>query len=189
MVSTVKKSVASTLFAWARRNSDQVGPLRGTGPRPWSTQDSPDRGGRDPDPQLAQLSLDADASPPPVLPTEANDELDEVVAHRRPARTALCSPPTPFPPGQLPVPPQQGVGGDEEAPPPCPRQQSAERSEDRPIGGPVPDTSVELAFEDSELVPEHHDLDVLVRLGPAARDNEAEEPADPEVEEGEDHGG
>jgi len=31
-VSTVKKSVASTLCAWERRNSDQVGPLRGAGP-------------------------------------------------------------------------------------------------------------------------------------------------------------
>jgi hypothetical protein len=48
---------------------------------------------------------------------------------------------------------------------------------------------VDLAFEDSHLVPEHHDLDVLVRFGPAARDNEPEDPADPEVEEGEDHGG
>jgi len=38
-------------------------------------------------------------------------------------------------------------------------------------------------------VPEHHDLDVLVRLGSTTRDNEAEESAGPEVKEGEDHGG
>jgi hypothetical protein len=48
---------------------------------------------------------------------------------------------------------------------------------------------VDLPFENSHLVPEHHDFDILVRLGPAARDNEAEEPAHRKVEEGEDHGG
>jgi hypothetical protein len=45
---------------------------------------------------------------------------------------------------------------------------------------------MDLTFEDSDLVPQHHDLDVLLRLGPTRRDDEAEEPADPE---GEDHGG
>jgi hypothetical protein len=48
---------------------------------------------------------------------------------------------------------------------------------------------MDLTFEDMYLVPQHHDLDVLVRLGPTGRDNEAEEPAHPEIEEGEDHGG
>ena len=46
-----------------------------------------------------------------------------------------------------------------------------------------------LTFEDSHLLTEHDDLGVLVRLGPTARDNEAEEPAQAEVEKGEDHGG
>jgi len=87
------------------------------------------------------------------------------------------------------VPPQEGVGGDEEAPPTCPREKSAEGSKDRSIGWPVPDTSVELAFEDSQLVPQNHDLDVLVRLGSTTRDDEAKESANPDVEEGEDHGG
>jgi hypothetical protein len=48
---------------------------------------------------------------------------------------------------------------------------------------------VDLPFEDSHLVPQHHDLDVLVRIGPSARGNEAEEPTHPEIEEGEGHGG
>jgi hypothetical protein len=87
------------------------------------------------------------------------------------------------------VPTQQGVGGDEKAPPPCPRETSAEGSENGPIGGPVPDTSVDLSFEDSHLVPEHHDLDVLLRFGPTGGSDKAEKPADPEVEQGEGHGG
>jgi hypothetical protein len=49
--------------------------------------------------------------------------------------------------------------------------------------------SAELPFEDSQLVPEHHDFNVLVRLSPTARDNEGEEPVDPEIEEGEGHDG
>jgi hypothetical protein len=48
---------------------------------------------------------------------------------------------------------------------------------------------VELTFEDSHLVSEHQDLDVLVRLRPTARENEAEESAHPDIEEGEDHDG
>ena len=46
---------------------------------------------------------------------------------------------------------------------------------------------MELAFEDSHLLAEHDHLDVLVRLGLTARDNEAEEPAEAEAEKGEDH--
>jgi hypothetical protein len=37
---------------------------------------------------------------------------------------------------------------------------------------------VELALEDAQLVAEHDDLYVFVRLGPTARDDEAEEPAE-----------
>jgi hypothetical protein len=38
-------------------------------------------------------------------------------------------------------------------------------------------------------VPEHNDLDVLVRLRSTARDSKAEESPHPEIEEGEDHDG
>ena len=108
---------------------------------------------------------------------------------RRPARSPLCSPALPPALGELPMPTKEGVRGDEKAPPTRPRERATQRSEDRSIGGSVPDTSVDLTFEDSDLVPEHHDLDVLVRFGPTARDNKAEQPAHPEIEEGEDHGG
>jgi hypothetical protein len=48
---------------------------------------------------------------------------------------------------------------------------------------------VELALKDVDLVPEHHDLDVLVGLGPTCRPDEAEESAQAEVDESEGHGG
>jgi hypothetical protein len=87
------------------------------------------------------------------------------------------------------VPPYEGVRGDEKAPPPRSREDATQPSEDRPIRGSVLDASVELTFEDSHLMPEHQDLDVLVRPRPPARDNEAEESAYSDVEEGEDHDG
>jgi len=42
---------------------------------------------------------------------------------------------------------------------------------------------VQLAFENTHLVPEHNDLDVLVRLASPARQDEAEDPAQADVEE------
>jgi len=56
-------------------------------------------------------------------------------------------------------------------------------SENRSIGWSIPDTCVQLAFENTHLVPEHHDLDVLVRLALPARQNETEDPAQADVEE------
>jgi hypothetical protein len=48
---------------------------------------------------------------------------------------------------------------------------------------------VQLPFEDSDLVSEHHDLDIPLRLGPLARHNEAEDAEETEVEEREEHTG
>jgi hypothetical protein len=48
---------------------------------------------------------------------------------------------------------------------------------------------VELAFQDPNLVPEHHDLDVLVTLRAAGRHDEAEDPKQTDVQERESHAG
>jgi hypothetical protein len=48
---------------------------------------------------------------------------------------------------------------------------------------------VKLPFENMDLVPEHHELDVLVGLGPSDRPDEAQESAEAEAEEGDSHGG
>jgi hypothetical protein len=48
---------------------------------------------------------------------------------------------------------------------------------------------VKLGFEYTHLVPEHHDLDVLVTLRAAGRHDEAEDPAQTDVEERESHAG
>jgi hypothetical protein len=65
----------------------------------------------------------------------------------------------------------------------------AEYSEDGSIGRPIANPGVELAFENTHLVPEHHDLDVLVRLRAPGQHDEAEDTTQAEVEERERHVG
>jgi hypothetical protein len=67
--------------------------------------------------------------------------------------------------GGFAVPTQQGLGRDEERPPPRPREQPAQRGEDRSICRPVGKTPVQLAFEDADLMAEHQELDVGVGRG------------------------
>jgi hypothetical protein len=47
---------------------------------------------------------------------------------------------------------------------------------------------MELTLQQADLVAQHHDLDVLVRLGPPRGSEQAEDPAQAEVTEGEGHG-
>ena len=86
------------------------------------------------------------------------------------------------------MPTKERLWRDEEGAPAPSRQQPGEGGEDRPIHRAVGDTRIELALEDTHLVAEHHDLDVLVRLGPPRGSEQAEDPAQAEVTEGEGHG-
>jgi hypothetical protein len=148
-----------------------------------------DRTGRDPDAKLSEFTLDTHTSPASVLSTETNDEPDQFVAHPRPARASLLAPSPPFVLGRFPMPSQQCVGGDQKGPPPGSRHQPAERGEDCPIYRAIPHPRVQLTFENPDLMSEHHDLDVSVRLGSSERRNEAEDATQTDVEEREGHGG
>jgi hypothetical protein len=86
------------------------------------------------------------------------------------------------------VPTKERLWRDEEGAPTPSRQHPAEGGEDRPIHRAIGDARIELALEDTHLVAEHHDLDVLVRLGPRRGSKQAEDPAQAEVTEGEGHG-
>jgi len=55
----------------------------------------------------------------------------------------------------------------------------------------MPHAPVELAFENTNLMSEHHDLNVFVRLASPTRHNKAEDATQADVEQGEgqaDHG-
>jgi hypothetical protein len=62
------------------------------------------------------------------------------------------------------------------------RDSNRERAARLPIHRAISDARIELALEDKHLVAEHHDLDVLVHLGPPRGSEQAE------VTEGEGHG-
>ena len=188
MVSTTKKSVAKMPLAWAARNCFQVGPPRGAGPRPWrrSTRRIELAEMRTPEP--AKLALNANTSPAAVLPVETDDELDDLIAERGTSRASQGSPSLPLATRELPVPAQQGLGRDEEAPPPPSREQPAERREDRSVRGPVADAAVELPLQHADLVAEHHQLDVLVQSCPPAGSQQTEDLAHDEVAEVDGHG-
>ena len=61
------------------------------------------------------------------------------------------------------------------------RGSNRERATRLPIHRAISDARIELALEDTHLVAEHHDLDVLVRLGPPRGSEQAEDPAQAEV--------
>jgi hypothetical protein len=82
------------------------------------------------------------------------------------------------------VPAKERLWRDEEGAPAPSRQQPREGGEDRPIHRAIGDAHIELALEDAHLVAEHHDLVVLVCLGPPRGSKQAEDPAQAEVTEG-----
>ena len=153
-----------------------------------SAKGAPDRARRDANAKASKLALDADTTPAPVLSGDPDDELDELIGHGRPTRATSGSPAPPFAPRELSVPTKERLWRDEEGAPAPSRQQPGEGGEDRPIHRAVGDAHIELALEDTHLVAEHHDLDVLVRLGPPRGSEQAEDPAQAEVTEGEGHG-
>ncbi len=165
----------------------------GPAPRCWSetvaSKYPADRARRDADPKLAKLALNADTSPAAVLPAESDDELDELIAERGTSRTSLGSPTIPLPTRELPVPAEQSLGRDEEAPPQPSGEQPAERSEHRSVCGSVANATRELPLEHADLVAQHHQLDVLVVFCPSTGSQQTEDPAHDEVAQAEGHNG
>jgi hypothetical protein len=175
----------------SRLGSEELGPRGASSrwrPEAMTTQHTSDGGGREPNPQLLQLTLDAHPAPASVLLAEADDELDQVRVQHQTPRPSLSSRAPPLASRSFAVSAQQGFGGDQEGPPTRSGEQTAQRSKDRPVCWSVPHTCVELRFEDAHLVPEHHDLDALVPLGPTGRSDKGKDPAQPDVEEREEHG-
>jgi hypothetical protein len=133
--------------------------------------------------------LNADTSPASVFSTQSNDEVNQFVAHWRSAGAPVLSPSPPFALGGFPMPSQQRARGNHEGPPPVSREQPAERSQNRSIGWSISHAPRAMTLENSDLVTEHHDFDVLVGLGSAGQRDEPKETAQSDVEEREGHDG
>jgi len=80
----------------------------GSAPRCWSetlaSKDPADRTCRDTDPEPAKLALDVNTPLAVVLPAEADDELDDLIAEWGTSRTSLGSPRFPLASRELPMP-------------------------------------------------------------------------------------
>ena len=150
-----------------------------------ASKDPADRARGDADRKPAKLTLNANTSPAAVLPAETDDELDNLIAERGTPYTSQGSPSLPLATRELPMPAEQRLGRDEEAPPPPSGEQPAERREDRAVRGPVADAAMELTLQHPNLVAEHHQLDVLVQSCPPAVSQQAKDPARDEVAQAE----
>jgi hypothetical protein len=111
-----------------------------------------------PAPEAQQLPLDALIAPARVLPRQADDQLLDLLVERRPPRSTTRVSPCAH--DQPPVPAHQGLGPDQEARPASPRQDTADRGEQGPVGR-FELRSGSLAVEDGELMAQDKDLKIL----------------------------
>ena len=82
---------------------------------------------------------ECDISPMAVLPTEADDEFDDLIAERGTPETSLASPRFPLASRELPTAKSRVSGRDEETAPPPSREPPAERREDCSVRSPLAD--------------------------------------------------
>lgn len=182
IVSTVKKSQAIMLSAWARMNSLQE---RTTAPTPSRTQpageeDLPHGRRRDRDPEACQLTDDSPISPAWVLPRHPQDERPDRRVHPGAAGSAARVGPAAG--DEVAMPGKQGLRRDEEGRPAPSRQQAAGRRQKDPISRSQIG-SMNLAAQDGELVPKDDDLQLLVVGGARAEGDQSDELAQGKVEE------
>jgi hypothetical protein len=140
------------------------------------SQQRPDRGGTDPDAELAQLPTDPHAAPPGILPGHLQDERCGLRVDRRPAGSAFLAV-GPLALDQCAVPAQQRLGRDEQRCPPLSGEHPAGGSEQDPVGcGELGATG--LAAQHPKLMPQDEDLQVLGAVVSVWEDQQAREWAD-----------
>src|ERR1039458_2910336 len=120
----------------------------------------PDTCPRDHDAELLQLTDDPEIAPARVLARETKDECDDLSIERV-GRDVLGRRVGPVSGNELPVPPHQRDGPNEEGGPRLARKESRERRQHDMIGRGEP-RSRHLTTEHRELVTKDRDLDVLL---------------------------
>ena len=149
--------------------SEELAPGRTGPPRrrsePGMAKDPADGARPEPDAELAELALDPDASPPRVLPGEANDQ---IVASRVDGRPARPSPTVgPLPPDQLAVPAKERLRRNHERGPAVPGDRPARRGEERPVTV-LEVRAADRAAEHPHLMPEDRVLELELRHAPSS---------------------
>jgi hypothetical protein len=101
--------------------------------KPVAAQGRTDRGGRYPNAEVSQFSLDALVAPARVLAGQTDDQLLDVLIQRRPPASTMRVGPSAR--DEAPMPAQQRLGLDEEAGPAGSGQDAADRGEQGAVGG------------------------------------------------------
>jgi hypothetical protein len=118
-----------------------------------------------------------------VLDGEPLNERGDLGADRRLSRPVRAGP---LPGDQAPVPSKDGAGRDQPVHP-SGGQEPGQGGEDSAVGPVQPGPGMGAA-QHGDLVPQHQQLDVLGRRGPAGQDQPAAEPDEDQVEQTERHG-
>ena len=118
------------------------------------------RRGRDRNAQPAQLADDALVAPARILAGQAQHQLSDLAADRRPTDATGIGPAAAH---QPPMPAKQRRRCDDKRPPARSRQQPAGGSKEDSIGRPQPRPS-NLTAQHRQLVAKHHDLQLLELL-------------------------
>ena len=131
-------------------------------------QDGPDARWSEPHTHGGQLAVDAPISPCRVLIRQPKHQLDRARRDRRTTRPLAGV--RPSAPHQISMPPEQGLGPDEEASPTLSPDEPAQPGEDRPVSWPECG-ACHLTAQDRDLVSEHDDFDgQFLSLVPAKSD-------------------
>ena len=139
-------------------------------------------------PQLQELAPDPPVPPARVLGGQPHDQPADVGRERRATGAAAMPERGPLAAHQLPVPAQQRLGPDREAPPLGAGQQAAEPGQDEAVAGVVAGP-LGLAAQDPDLLTQDEELDVAGRARPRANEEQVEQQTDARVGDREEHGG
>jgi hypothetical protein len=124
-------------------------------PEARAAQHGRDRGGRDANLELQQLTLNTNVAPARVLPRQPPDQAARLGRKRRTSGPATATSPTSL--KQCPVPAAKRLRTDRKAGPSLGREQAANRSEQGSVNGRVP-RPLPAAPEDRQLVAQDDDL-------------------------------
>jgi hypothetical protein len=139
-----------------------------------------DRGCRDLHPEAQQFSLDALVAPMGILLGQADNQLLDVLVQRRSPRSTVWVGPGAR--DEAAVPAQQGLRLHQEAGPAGTGQDAADGGEQSPVGG-FQLGSWGLAAEDSELVAQDEDLEILGGIAAGEEDEQLDGAAQRQVGE------
>jgi hypothetical protein len=131
-----------------------------------------------------QLALHPAVAPGGVLAGQTDDQLPDRAVERGTTRTpVLVGPPSS---DGIAVPAADGLRPDEQGGPSLPRQEATERRDERSVRRLEPRPG-HLSTEHSELMSQHHQLDLVRALTTSARDDQLKQPARRPVDQGHHH--